>query len=166
MVVAADGRAHLHARANYCNAGPPTDTFTYTLNGGSVATVRMSVTCVNDPPVVTFTGGSTSRTEGQSDTYTFSVNDPDDSTFTFEPGYPTCGTGGSPTATPTLGSSGGSFRYTFPDGPASPTLAVMVRDASAASNEATRLVNVTNLLPMVAKPSFEPPPSAARRLRS
>jgi hypothetical protein len=32
--------------ANYCGA----DSFTYTLNGGSVATVSMAVTCVDDPP--------------------------------------------------------------------------------------------------------------------
>ena len=39
--------------ANYCNtqpAGPP-DTFTYTLNGGDSATVSVTVTCVDDPPV-------------------------------------------------------------------------------------------------------------------
>lgn len=37
--------------ADYCNtpAGPD-DTFTYTVNGGSVATVSMTVTCVNDVP--------------------------------------------------------------------------------------------------------------------
>ncbi len=39
--------------ANYCNHSPGAafDTFTYTLNGGSTATVSMTVTCVNDPPV-------------------------------------------------------------------------------------------------------------------
>uniref|UniRef100_UPI003568614C beta strand repeat-containing protein n=1 Tax=Paraconexibacter sp. TaxID=2949640 RepID=UPI003568614C len=38
---------------DYCNDPPGTllDTFTYTLNGGSSATVSMTVTCVNDPPV-------------------------------------------------------------------------------------------------------------------
>ncbi len=36
--------------ANYCNDGSPKDTFTYTLNGGSTATVSMTVTCVDDPP--------------------------------------------------------------------------------------------------------------------
>ena len=38
--------------ADYCNdpAGP-TDTFTYTLNGGSTATVSVTVTCVDDHPV-------------------------------------------------------------------------------------------------------------------
>jgi len=39
--------------ANYCNDPPGTspDTFTYTLNGGSIATVSVTVTCVNDAPV-------------------------------------------------------------------------------------------------------------------
>lgn len=38
--------------ANYCNSPPGTtlDTFTYTLNGGSNATVTITVTCVDDPP--------------------------------------------------------------------------------------------------------------------
>jgi Bacterial Ig domain len=38
---------------NYCNTPPGTspDTFTYTLNGGSSATVSVQVTCLNDPPV-------------------------------------------------------------------------------------------------------------------
>jgi len=38
--------------ANYCNTPtPPTDDFTYTLNGGSTATVKVTVTCVDDPSV-------------------------------------------------------------------------------------------------------------------
>ena len=38
--------------ANYCNDPPGTtpDTFTYTLNGGSIGTVAVTVTCVDDPP--------------------------------------------------------------------------------------------------------------------
>jgi VCBS repeat-containing protein len=38
---------------NYCNTPPGTtpDTFTYTLNGGSIGTVSVSVTCVDDDPV-------------------------------------------------------------------------------------------------------------------
>lgn len=35
---------------NYCNNGTSFDIFTYTINGGSTATVRVMVTCVNDPP--------------------------------------------------------------------------------------------------------------------
>ena len=43
---------------NYCNHSPGAtfDTFNYTLNGGSSATVSMTVTCVNDPPVNTVPG--------------------------------------------------------------------------------------------------------------
>ena len=39
--------------ANYCNdpGAEPEDTFTYTLDGGSTATVRVTVTCVDDAPV-------------------------------------------------------------------------------------------------------------------
>ena len=39
--------------ANYCNDPPGTtpDTFTYTVTGGSTATVSVTVTCVDDPPV-------------------------------------------------------------------------------------------------------------------
>ncbi len=37
--------------ADACNDGVPTDDFTYTLSpGGSMATVRVEVVCVNDPP--------------------------------------------------------------------------------------------------------------------
>ena len=38
--------------ANYCNTRPAAspDTFTYTLTGGSTATVSVTVTCVDDPP--------------------------------------------------------------------------------------------------------------------
>ena len=63
---------------NYCNDPPGTtsDTFTYTLNGGSSATVSMTVTCVNDAPVAddeTFNG--TSSAVGNT---ALVVNDPDD----------------------------------------------------------------------------------------
>ena len=51
---------------NYCNEPPGTtpDTFTYTLNGGSSATVSMTVTCVNDAPVAddeTFDGSDSAH---------------------------------------------------------------------------------------------------------
>jgi len=37
--------------ANYCNDGITTDDFTYTLNGGSTATVHVTVNCIEEPPV-------------------------------------------------------------------------------------------------------------------
>ena len=51
--------------ANYCNSPPGTtpDTFTYTLNGGSIATVSMTVTCAADAPVVDTSAGTTGYTE-------------------------------------------------------------------------------------------------------
>ncbi len=54
VVVGAGGAGLSYApSANYCNSPPGTapDTFTYTLNGGSTATVAVTVTCVDDPPV-------------------------------------------------------------------------------------------------------------------
>jgi VCBS repeat-containing protein len=135
--------------ANYCNGGSPTDNFTYTLDGGSTATVAVTVTCVDDPPMIAFTNGDTAVDEGQTKTYTFSITDPDSSSFTYDPGYPTCGSGGALVGTPSLGASSGSFQCSFPDGPATPTVAAKIRDASSASNEATRGVTVANVPPTV-----------------
>jgi Bacterial cadherin-like domain/Bacterial Ig domain/RTX calcium-binding nonapeptide repeat (4 copies) len=63
---------------NYCNDPPGTtpDTFNYTVNGGSTATVSMTVTCVNDAPVAddeTFDGAN-----GAIGNTTLVVDDPDD----------------------------------------------------------------------------------------
>ena len=63
---------------DYCNDPPGTspDTFTYTLNSGSTATVSITVTCVNDPPVAddeTFNGNDSAH--GNT---TMVVNDPSD----------------------------------------------------------------------------------------
>ncbi len=75
--------------ANYCNSPPGTtpDTFTYTLNGGSMATVSVTVTCVDDAPVLDLdadddkgTGGAdfaVAYTEGDG---TELLQDPDDPT--------------------------------------------------------------------------------------
>jgi len=67
--------------SNYCNNPPGTapDTFTYTLNGGSTATVSMTVTCAADAPVVTV-GGTLSYTENDPATPiapALTVTDPD-----------------------------------------------------------------------------------------
>ncbi len=50
--------------ADYCNTGGPLDTFEYTLNGGSTATVSVRVRCVHDPPVVVATASSLAYAEG------------------------------------------------------------------------------------------------------
>jgi hypothetical protein len=50
---------------NYCNdpGAAPVDTFTYTLNGGSNATVSVTVTCVDDPATIDNSAGNASYTE-------------------------------------------------------------------------------------------------------
>ena len=68
--------------ANYCNSPPGTspDTFTYTLNGGSTATVSVTVTCAADAPVVDASAGTTSYTENAAPTTidaAVTVSDPD-----------------------------------------------------------------------------------------
>jgi VCBS repeat-containing protein len=50
--------------ANYCNDGSPTDNFTYTLNGGSSATVSMTVNCIDDPPSAVNDSASISEGDG------------------------------------------------------------------------------------------------------
>jgi len=51
--------------ANYCNNPPGTapDTLTYTLNGGSTATVSVTVTCAADAPIVDASAGNLAYTE-------------------------------------------------------------------------------------------------------
>src|SRR4029450_1071253 len=73
---------------NYCNSPPGTtpDTFTYTLNGGSTATVSVTVTCVNDAPIAddeTFNGansavGNTTRVMTPPDAGAPATPDPTD----------------------------------------------------------------------------------------
>ncbi len=54
--------------ANYCNNPPGTtlDTFTYTLNGGSSATVTMTVTCVDDDPTAVADAATVAEDSGAS----------------------------------------------------------------------------------------------------
>ena len=53
--------------ANFCNDGSPTDDFTYTLApGGSTATVGITVTCVDDPPVAVDDAASVAEDSGTS----------------------------------------------------------------------------------------------------
>ena len=63
--------------ANYCNNPPGTtpDTFTYTLNGGSMATVSVSVTCVNDGPVIDLDADDDKGTGGNDFAATFTEGD-------------------------------------------------------------------------------------------
>jgi VCBS repeat-containing protein len=64
--------------ANYCNNPPGTtlDTFTYTLNGGSSATVTMTVTCIDDAPVAVNDAATVSEDSGAT-AVTVLINDTD-----------------------------------------------------------------------------------------
>ena len=61
--------------ANYCNGGSPTDDFTYTLNGGSTATVAVTVTCVDDDPVPTNDSGASDADTALNDINVLAAND-------------------------------------------------------------------------------------------
>ena len=137
--------------ANLCGVGA--GGFDYTVsdgNGGTdIGRVTVNITCVNDPPAIAFTSGSLTANEGDTKTYAFGITDPDSTSFTFDVGYPQCGVGGTVDGTPTLDASSGSFDCSFEDGPASPTLASRIRDATHASNVITRAVTVANVPPTV-----------------
>jgi len=124
--------------------------------GMEKASATFTVLTANRAPAVSFTTGPTTVNESGTTehAYTLSITDPDSAdSWTFTSGYPSCGTGGSLVpSSATINNSGrsGSFSCTFPDGPATPTVAVRIQDAAAAtSNEATRLVAVTNVPPDV-----------------
>ena len=52
VAVAGDGPSLTYKPdPDYCNDGGPSDDFTYTLNGGSKATVSVTVNCADDDPV-------------------------------------------------------------------------------------------------------------------
>ncbi|HWC69702.1 MAG TPA: Ig-like domain-containing protein [Actinomycetota bacterium] len=62
-VVNGGGNVTYQPNPNYCNTPPGTtlDTFTYTLNGGSSATVTVNVTCVDDNPTAVDDGATVSE---------------------------------------------------------------------------------------------------------
>jgi hypothetical protein len=156
-------------RLNYSGSGPTNltlrasapgfnsqDMVITTVTQNSQHIVNFILTPANTTPSVAFTAGPMSVSEGATDehTYTFSITDPDaGDSLTFVSGYPTCGAGGTLVAGATINSATktGSFKCIFADGPANPTVAVKVKDASnAESNEATRAVTVNNVAPTVA----------------
>ena len=67
VTVAGDGQALSYTPdPNYCNEGGPTDNFTYTLNGGSTATVAVTVTCAGDDPVAVDDAATVAEDSGAS----------------------------------------------------------------------------------------------------
>jgi hypothetical protein len=147
VVVAADGLGLTYQPdADYCNNPPGTtlDTFTYTLNGGSTATVRVTVTCVNDAPVVVVSGDFTEVDEGVTRTYTYTVADVDSTnpivteSCTGDASYIADGTAN-------------SFKCQFLDGPGSGIVTIEADDGSSINNVGsdTHQVTVNNVAPTV-----------------
>ena len=144
---------------NYCNDGSPTDDFTYTIddgNGGTdTANVEVSVTCVNDAPVVTVTGDQ-NVDEGDTEIYTFSTVDVDSSSFSVV-GDPDCGVSGdyvddSLVFDPDTG--GGTFECSFPDDdptgdPANDTTVSITINDGTDSDTGSLPVTVNNVAPSV-----------------
>ena len=115
---------------DFCNDPPPFDTFTYTVNGGDTATVRLTVTCVNDAPTAIDDDRTTPEDTPFDDPVTgagspaANDNDADGDTLTVTAvSNPVGGTvaiaSGQITFTPTAnlcGNNAGSYDYTVSDG--------------------------------------------------
>ena len=136
----------------YADNGTYTVTVTVTEagDGAPSGSATLTATVLNVPPTVNLAGPNAAD-EGQTKTYNYTVADPGLDTFAAASGYPKCGAGGnlvSGSHTPTPSGGSGSFQCTFPDGDASPTVAMKVEDdAGDASTEATQPVNVSNVAP-------------------
>ena len=100
--------------------------------------------------------GDTDVNEGSTHTYSFTVVDPGQDSFDRSAGYPTCDTTGtdgrlveeSYSAT----AAGGSFKCSFPDGPATADVKMKVADSDGASvtdSESVTVVSVANVAPVV-----------------
>ena len=138
------GKVTYTPAANY--HGP--DSFTYTLNGGSAATVSITVTAVNDAPVSNDQSVVTAEDTAKALTLTASDNEGDTLTYTVVagPAHGTLsGTGASLTYTPAANYHGpDSFTFTAQD------------PSNATSNVATVSITVTpvNDSPVAADDSY------------
>jgi hypothetical protein len=108
-------------------------------------TASDSATVGNSAPTVTLSGPF-SVNEGETRSYSFAVSDPDGDGFTVSAHG--CGTSGS-AGSVAPNSSGGSFDCTFPDGPATTTVSVEVKDDEEAPGSDSLTVSVANVAPTV-----------------
>jgi hypothetical protein len=126
-----------------------------TANGGVDTSAEqgfeISIRAANDAPEVAFDNPPSSADEGETETFSFTVTDPDPGdSFDIKSGFPRCGTGGSLVdGSLSTNATGVSFRCLFPDGPASPDVQVQVNDGDADSNVAEQPVTVANVEPSV-----------------
>ena len=130
--------------------GPATPTISVSADDGDegIDSASHAVTIANVAPVVTLTGDA-SVNEGQTKTYSFTTSDPGADTFAVvSKGCGDAATISDYTFDPATGA--GSFKCTFPDGPASSTVSVQVKDSdNAESNTDSIAVTIANVAPMV-----------------
>jgi hypothetical protein len=117
---------------------------------GGFSEYTTSVHVVNVAPSVTIDGPSPVD-EGTTQTYTFSVSDPGDDTFTVDASYPRCGLNGTYVDDSLANDAdGGSFQCFFADGPTTTSVAIKVVDSDGATDtdsEAVQVVQVDNVAP-------------------
>ena len=104
-------------------------------DGDTGNTDTQDVTINNVAPTVVLTGAA-NVDEGSTHTYSFTVTDPGDDTFTAASGYPDCDAGGTDNGDLVPGSfvptaHGGSFDCNFPDGPSSANVKMKVPTPTA-----------------------------------
>jgi PKD domain len=129
-------------------------------DGGAGTSAMQTVQVTNVAPSIAVTGASTVN-EGSTHTYTFTVTDPGQDTFTLDSGYPDCDAGATDNGTLVSGSlslsgSGGTFQCTFADGPSSANVEVKATDSDGASDSSTQnvdVVTVNNVAPVVTAPA-------------
>jgi hypothetical protein len=149
----ADGPATPTVRMQVRDADEPAGSTTADSN---IAT--RAVTVNNVAPVVNLSGPNEAE-EGDTKTYTFTLSDPGDDTFSFVSGttdYPSCGAYGTLVGTPAV--SDGSFQCRFPDGPNTTDVAIKIKDddggVSAPDVEHVDIISVdiANVAPALTAP--------------
>jgi hypothetical protein len=116
------------------------DVLTFTQHDSFAVTID----CVADgnvPPTASWNAHPFQSAAGETKTYTFGISDPDSSSFSFAPGYPSCGASGTVSnATIDFGGNA-SFDCTFGSTGTS-TVSARVTDGISTSNELTQEVGV------------------------
>ena len=118
------------------------DALTFTQHDSSAVTID----CVaggNVAPSISWNAHPFQSAAGDTKSYTFGISDLDSSSFSFAPGYPSCGANGT-VSNATIDPVGGnaSFDCTFGASPALSTVRARVTDGSSTSNELSQDVNI------------------------
>lgn len=130
--------------------GPADSTVSITVSdlAGASASASLSVSVANAAPAVELSGDALAD-EGTTHDYAFTVTDAGSDGFSVS-GDPDCGAGGTYVAGSLVTTpGGGGFACTFPDGPASPQLSLLVSDDDGAVGAAVLSVAVANVAPGV-----------------